>query len=84
MNNRTKSILAHSAGIYLFFLMYNYYQEKISTSFYKNEKYNSVLFPIILHSLGGILASRICLNLKKEKAYLQDTNLFYRYFFYLF
>ncbi|KAK6090789.1 hypothetical protein P3W45_000034 [Vairimorpha bombi] len=81
MKNRTSSILFHTAGIYTFFLLYSYYQEKITTSLYEGVKYTSVLFPIYLHSLGGIVASEAALYIKKEKRSVQNNSLLYRYIF---
>ncbi|KAH9411642.1 UDP-N-acetylglucosamine (UAA) transporter [Ordospora pajunii] len=56
--NRYASLALHTAGIYVFFIVFGVFGEKIATGTYAGKKYESMLFPIVLQSLGGMMFGR--------------------------
>jgi solute carrier family 35 (UDP-galactose transporter), member B1 len=60
--NRSMSMALHALGIYVFFLIYGIYSEKLSTTLYGGLKYDCVLFPTMLQSLGGFIMGNVIMR----------------------
>lgn len=56
------SIALHAVGVYAFFLVFGIYAEKLAVTAYGGMRYNSALFPSMLQSLGGVIASRLAMR----------------------
>lgn len=77
--NKQLSLVFHAVGIYTFFLVFGIYGEKLSTTKYNGQKYNSALFPAMLQSLGGILVSKFMMDREKIAAEVNNRALIQRY-----
>ncbi|KAF9761743.1 UDP-galactose transporter like protein 1 [Nosema granulosis] len=73
------SIVLHTLGIYILYSCSNIYQEKISTSKYGGEAYKSILFPMLLQSIGGMIVSRVLCSMKGESLKLKTRSIFLNY-----
>lgn len=60
------SLALHTAGIYAFFLVFGIYGEKLTMTTYGGQRYQSVLFPQTLQSLGGIVVGRAMMAFGKS------------------
>ncbi|CAD25244.1 similarity with triose P/Pi translocator CPTR_SOLTU [Encephalitozoon cuniculi GB-M1] len=65
--NKHISLALHTMGIYAFFLVFGVYGEKLTTTTYSGRRYESVLFPLVLQSLGGIIVGRAMMNCRKTE-----------------
>lgn len=81
MKNSSKhfSVMIHTVGIYILYSLSNIYQEKISTSKYGGEAYKSILFPMILQSIGGMMVSRILCQMKGESVGVKNRIILVNY-----
>ncbi|RVD91290.1 UAA transporter [Tubulinosema ratisbonensis] len=79
LKNNYFLFLSHVLGMYLFFMVYGYYQEKILTQTYNSNKFTYFTFLAVLHNLGGIFLSYQMIKMKKIHL-KSDLRLFIEYF----
>ncbi|ADM11341.1 UAA transporter protein [Encephalitozoon intestinalis ATCC 50506] len=75
--NKHVSLMLHVVGIYAFFLVFGIYGEKLTTTTYHGRRYESVLFPLVLQSLGGIVIGRVMMSCKGVEGGLGRAILFH-------
>lgn len=80
INKNKLSVIGHSIGIYIFFIVYGIYSEKISTSSYGGHKYESSLFPLVLQSFGAYLLSYWIMKKQNISRNLADKKQNFLYF----
>jgi UDP-galactose transporter B1 len=73
-------LVVHALGIYIFFLAWGIYQEKISTTSYNGKYFNNFVFLSFLQSVGGICVSYVSMKLSRRSLSSHSKSLVGKYF----
>jgi solute carrier family 35 (UDP-galactose transporter), member B1 len=76
---KNASLVLHTIGIYIFFLVFGIYGEKLTTTAYNGRRYDSALFPSMLQSLGGVMISRVMMSCNNITMEVKSGALLHQY-----
>ncbi|KCZ75161.1 hypothetical protein H311_03866, partial [Anncaliia algerae PRA109] len=77
--NEFLTLTIHVLGIYLFYIIYGYYQEKLLTQTYGMNKFTYFSFLALLHNIGGTILS-IIMSKRNNTNISLETPLLFDYF----
>lgn len=77
--SRNVSLMLHAIGIYIFFLVFGVYGEKLTTTTYGGKRYDSALFPSMLQSLGGVIISKVMMGCNNVTTEVKSRTLLHQY-----